>query len=416
MAKLAINGGTPVAPGGLKTTWPIYDDCERKALIDVLESGKWCSARFYYEHPLDSRVALFQQEFARWIGCTHAVAAANGTSAVMLALKAAGITTGDEVICPAATFIATATAVIMAGGVPVFVDIEPDTYQMDPALAEQAITPRTKALLPVHYGGYPADMDRIMDVARRHNLVVIEDAAEAHGTEWRGKKTGNLGHAGAFSFQMGKPLAAGEGGAVTTSDPEIARMAYSYLDLGRIEDGGKYEHYIAAGNNRMTEFQGAILLCALKRLDEQTNIRWQNGEYFAQELDRIGGIPALKRDPRITKRGYYFYFLRYQPEHWGGMPRSRFLQALAAEGIHAGTAHNQPLYQNPMFLTAKWDRGDGDTYRKAVDYSKVSCPVAERVFESEVVALGKDFLMERALVDQVLEAIGKIKANLSELV
>jgi len=419
MGKLAISGGAPVAPGGLKTQWPIIDDTDRQAVLEVLESGNWCSAGWYYEHPLDSKVALFEDRFAKWIGVKHCIAVTNGTAALTLALKAAGIEAGDEVIVPAVTFIASATAVVLANAIPIFADIIPETYQINPDHVECLITDRTRAIMPVHYGGYPADMDRIMEIARKHDLIVLEDCAEAHGSEWRGKRIGSIGDLGGFSHQMGKPLAAGEGGSITTNNDELAQNCYSYGDLGRIPGGGKYEHYIPAGNNRMTEFQGALLVTALARLDEQTEIRYRNGEYLAEELDRIGGIPALKRDPRVTKRGYYFYFLRYQPEEWGGVSRDRFVAALNAEGIHCGTAHNQPLYKNPLFRDMSFGRTGCPIlcphHGEKVDYSQVSCPEAERVYETEVVALSKDFLMDRANVDKLLEAIKKIKDNLDEL-
>ena len=211
--------------------------------------------------------------------------------------------------------------------------------------------------MPVHYGGYPADMDAVTAVATKHKLIVLEDCAEAHGSEWRGKRVGSLGDLGGFSHQMGKPLASGEGGSITTDNDQFADNAYSYGDLGRVRGGDQYEHYIPAGNDRMTRVPGGALLTALARLDAQTETRYQNGEYLAAELDKIGGIPALKRgDPRITKRGYYFYFMRYQPQAWGGVTRDRFVDALQAEGIHAGTAHNQPLYKNEVFEKMSFGR------------------------------------------------------------
>jgi dTDP-4-amino-4,6-dideoxygalactose transaminase len=419
VANLAINGGTPVVPGGLHGRWPIIDDTDRKAVLDVLESGRWCSAGFYYDDD-SSRVARFEKAWAQWVGAKYAVAVTNGTAALTLALRAAGIEAGDEVIVPAVTFIASATGVVLANAIPVFADIVPDTYQIDPDHAESLITAHTKAIMPVHYGGYPADMDRIMEIARKHHLIVVEDCAEAHGSEWRGKRVGSIGDLGSFSHQMGKPLAAGEGGSICTSNDEFARNCYSYGDLGRIPGGAKYDHYIPAGNNRMTEFQGALLIAALARLDEQTETRYQNGEYFAKELDKIGGIPALKRgDPRITKRGYYFYFLRYQPQAWNGVSRDRFVEALEAEGIGCGTAHNQPLYKNPVFEEMSFGRTGCPVqcphHGSPVSYADVKCPEAERVYDTEVVAMGKDFLMSRDSVDKVLAAITKIKQNVAEL-
>jgi dTDP-4-amino-4,6-dideoxygalactose transaminase len=258
-----------------------------------------------------------------------------------------------------------------------------------------------------------------MEIAEDHDLMVIEDCAEAHGSEWKGRKVGGIGHLGAFSFQMGKPLTCGEGGFVSTNDEELAKKCFSYHNIGRVKGRPFYEHHVPAWNMRMTEFQGAILLCQLKRLPEQTERRYVNGEYLARELEKIGGIRALKRDPRVTKRGYYFYLMRYNEEEFGGVSRDRFMEALRAEGIPAGTAHNQPLYKNPVFVEMRFGRTGCPVrcplYGKKIDYAGFSCPVAEHVYEKEIVALGKDFLLDRDQVDLVLEAIRKIKNNIDEL-
>ncbi len=411
MSKLAIKGGTPVAPGGLKIHWPIYGELEEKHLLETLHSGRWCSMGRG-----DSMVAKAEAQFAEFIGTKYATCVPTGTDALTLALKTLGIGAGDEVIVPAVTFIASASAVVLANAIPVFVDIEPETYQISPDAVEVAITGKTRAIEVVHYGGYPADMDRIMEIARRHNLFVVEDACEAHGSEWRGKKVGSIGNIGCFSFQMGKPLTCGEGGALTYSDDALAPSCYAQQQFGRTKDGHKYMHYILAGNHRMSEFCGAILLGQMARIREQTEARWANGEYLAQELEKIGGIRALKRDPRITKRGYYFYLLRYDAKQWKNVHRDRFMEALEAEGIGAHTAHNEPLYHLPAFQNLK--HGCPLTcseHGREIDYTQVHCPVADRVYESEIVSLGKDFLANRALVDQTLEAIQKIKNNVDEL-
>jgi len=396
-----------------KVKWPIFGDEERRALLEVLDSGKWW--RGAYKDQSKSKVGQFEAEFCKFLGVKYGVAVTNGTAAIELALKAAGVEAGDEVIVPAVTFIATATAVLAVNAVPIFVDIDPETYQIDPEKIEDAITEKTKAILPVHYGGYPADMDRIMEIAEEHDLMVVEDCAEAHGSEWKGKKVGGIGHLGTFSFQMGKPLTCGEGGFVSTNDEELAEKCFSYHNIGRIRGRPFYEHHVPAWNMRMTEFQGAILLCQLKRLSEQTEKRYINGEYMAKELEKIGGIHALKRDPRITKRGYYFYLMRYNEEEFGGVNRDRFLEALLAEDIPAGKAHNHPLYKNPVFMEMRFGRTGCPVrcplYGKTIDYSKFYCPVAEHVYEKEIVALGKDFLLEREQVDLVLEVIKKIKKS-----
>jgi dTDP-4-amino-4,6-dideoxygalactose transaminase len=415
MAKLAVKGGRPVAPGGLRTKWPIFDDTDKYAVLEVLTSGRWCATT----HGPETKNGQFEAAFSQYLGTKHGLLVDNGTNAIALALKAGGVEAGDEVIVPAVTFIATATAVIQVDGVPIFVDIDPDTYQIDPLSAEKAITDKTKAIIPVHYGGYPANMDAIMEIAQKHNLLVIEDCAEAHGSEWRGKKVGSIGHLGTFSFQQGKPLTCGEGGFVSTNDDELAAKCISYANFGRMPGRPVYEHHVAGYNMRMTEIQAALLLSQLRRLPKQTETRYVNGEYFASELEKIGGISALKRDPRVTKRGYYFYLIRYNASEFRGVSRDKFLQALQAEGIPAGTAHNQPLYQNPVFSEMYFGRTGHPIrcpmYGKPLDYTKVHCPVAERVYKNEIVALGKDFLMERESVDLVLEAIRKIKDNVDEL-
>ena len=415
MVELAINGGKPIAPGGLSARWPIFNETDIFAVLETLTSGRWCAL----SHGPETKNGQFEAAFSHYIGTKYGLLVDNGTDAIALALKAGGLEAGDEVIVPAVTFIATATAVIQVNAVPVFADINPETYQISPSSIRELITEKTKAVIPVHYGGYPADMDEIMEIAEEHNLLIVEDCAEAHGSEWRGKKVGSIGHLGTFSFQQGKPLTCGEGGFVTTNDEGLAAKCVSYANFGRMPGRPVYEHHVSGWNMRMTEIQAALLLSQLRKLPMQTEIRYVNGEYLASELEKIEGVSALKRDPRVTKRGYYFYFIRYDASKFKGVTRDRFLEALRAEGIRAGTAHNQPLYQNPVFFEMYFGRTGCPIrcplYGKPVDYTKVDCPVSERVYENEIVALGKDFLMEREKVNLVLEAIVKIKENVDEL-
>ena len=416
MPNLAIKGGSPVAAGGTSTKWPIFDKSDIFAVLETLTSGRWCALT----HGPETKNGQFEAAFAHYLGTEYGILVDNGTDAIALALRAGGVEAGDEVIVPAVTFVATATAVIQINGVPVFADIDPETYQINPSSIRELITEKTKAIIPVHYGGYPANMDEIMEIAEKHNLIVVEDAAEAHGSEWRGKKVGSIGHLGTFSFQQGKPLTCGEGGFVSTNDKKLATACVSYANFGRMARKPVYEHHWMGWNMRMTELQAALLLSQFRKLPRQTEIRYVNGEYLASELKKIDGVSALKRDSRVSKRGYYFYFIRYDSSKFKGVPRNRFLEALRAEGIPAGTAHNQPLYQNPVFLEMHFGRTGCPIrcplYGKPIDYSKVHCPVAERIYENEIVALGKDFLMKREKVDPVLEAIVKIKENIDELI
>ncbi|NIR53066.1 DegT/DnrJ/EryC1/StrS family aminotransferase [candidate division KSB1 bacterium] len=405
MAKLAINGGKPAVPKGIKRRWPIYDGAEKRALIEVLESGRWCSRL----NP-EGRVAEVEKEFAKLVGTKYCRAVSSGTTALELAIRACDIGFGDEIIVPAVTFLATATSVITSGAVPIFVDIDPESYQISPDAVEAAITERTRAILPVHYGGYPADMDRITEIANKHDLFVIEDSAEAHGTEWRGRKVGSIGNIACFSFQMGKPLTCGEGGAITYDEEALDVDTFSLTRTMKTPRGEK-TCYLPTGNWRMSEFAGAVLLVQLSRFKEQTEIRHQNGEYFARELEKIEGLSPLKRDPRITKQGYFFYLFKYDSAKWNGIHRNHFMEALRAEGVACGTAHNEPLYQNPIFRDIK------KSYLTVpdVDYASFHCPEAERIHENEVVAMLNHVLMERKSVDQILEAIHKLRDNIDEL-
>ncbi len=398
MATLAIHGGTP-AVSRLRTEWPVRGDLEREHVLDVLDSGSWCSLG----HD-GSKVTAAMEAFREWIGTKHATACTSGTSALELALRACGIQHRDEIIVPAVTFYASASAIVMAGGVPVFVDIDPDTYQISAEAAAAAVTDKTTGIMPVHYGGYPADMDAISALAGKRGLFVVEDCAEAHGSEWRGRKVGSLGSVGAFSFQMGKPLTAGEGGAITFDDDAYSISQYQYSRTRTTEDGTEESYHVACGNFRMSEFVGAILLSQMSRVREQTEARWVNGEYLAEELGKIDGVSALKRDPRITKRGYYFYFIRYDPSAWNGVGRDRFMEALQAEGVSCGTAHNDPVYEYAAFQDMPARQG-----------VQVDCPQAERVYQTEVVALGKDFLMYRENIDAVAGAIRKLRDNVDDI-
>ena len=405
MGRLAINGGSPEVPGGLSLgTWPVFGDEERQGLLEVLEGGNWCL-------PPEGKVVEFQRRFAAWIGTAYATACHTGTDALELAFRSCDLDPGDEVIVPAVTFLASASAVVLAGGVPVFVDIDPETYQISPEAIEAAITPRTVAIEPVHYSGYPADMDRVLDIARRHDLFVVEDCAEAHGTEWRGRRVGSLGDMGCFSFQMGKTLTCGEGGAVTYSDEALAMSCYACSRFGQRPGGGRYEHHQPAGNHRMSEFLGAILLPQLARLETQTAVRHRHGAELDAALAAIEGIQPLRFDSRITSRAYYFYLFRYCEAQWGGVPRDRFMAALRAEGVECGTAHNDPVYLYPAFQNIKRSLMHGNP----MDYRQVCCPEAERVYRSEVVAMGNRFMMDGDNVGRIVGAVAKLRRHLGEL-
>ena len=256
--------GSPAVLGGEKVrtrpfpTWPIFGAEEERRLLGVLRSGKWGKLHGH-------EVAEFEQRFAAMHGCKHGVGVVNGTVSLRIALLAGGIGAENEVIVPPYTFLATATAVIEANAIPVFADINLETFNLDPRSVEAAITPRTRAIIPVHVAGQAADMDAIMALARKHNLLVIEDAAHAHGASYKNHPAGSIGHAGSFSFQSSKNLTGGEGGLLVTSDDTFAEACRSIHNCGRMAGGLWYEHHVISGNYRLGEFQGAVLNAQLDR-------------------------------------------------------------------------------------------------------------------------------------------------------
>ena len=421
MAKLAINGGSPVVNEDHKigVTWPIFGEREEELLLEALRSGKWW--RGSHKDAATSKVGEFEDKFAEYQQAKYGIAVTNGTQALECALKAAGVEAGDEVIVPALTFVATATAVVLVNAVPIMADVDPETYDISPESIRNVITEKTRAIIPVHNGGYPADMTRIMEIAAEHDLKVIEDSAHAHGSEWAGKRVGALGHFGCFSFQMGKPLTCGEGGIVLTNDHELAEKAYSFHHIGRLSGRPFYEFHRIASNLRMTEFQAAVLLGQLERLDDQIEKREENAAYLAAGLREIEGVAPLKRDPRVTRWNFYYWNFKYLEEDFAGVPRAKFMEAVRAEGAPIGVgAHGAPIYTNPVFQRMDFGRTGCPIkcplYGKPIDYSKVHCPEAERIAEKEALSIGHTaFLGTREDMDLILAAIRKVRENADEL-
>src|SRR5215813_14851319 len=294
MGKLAIAGATPLRTKPF-TQWPQFDHRERDAILAVLESGNWGG------YPFPNEIASrFSRQFAAHQDSKHALCAANGTVTLEVALKSLGIAPGDEVIVPAYTFEATAAPVLRLGAIPVFVDVLPDTYCIDPAAASDAITSRTRAIIPVHLAMSMADMDSLTEVAQRHGLKLLEDGAHAHGAKWRGKGAGSIGDAGSFSMQSSKLMTSGEGGVITTNSDEIFELCESYVNCGRASQTDNYGHRILGFNYRMTEFQAAILLAQLERLPGQTELRAARATRLSEGLSTLPGICLIARDDRLT--------------------------------------------------------------------------------------------------------------------
>jgi dTDP-4-amino-4,6-dideoxygalactose transaminase len=411
MSVLALKGGKPLSKSGYAVKWPIVTAADVKAVTRVAASGNWWR---YSGHEVDN----FEKEFARYQDAKFALGVVNGTVAIEVALRACGIEAGDEVLVPSMTFIASASAVLLVQGIPVFADILEDTCQIDPADVERKITPRTRAILVVHYGGYPVNMDAILKIARKHDLWVVEDAAHAQGSAWRGRKVGAIGAIGTFSFQQSKSLTCGEGGAVVTNSRELYERAYAYHHIGRAAGAGKYEHTTVGPNYRITEFQGAILRTQLKKLQSQIELRMANHKMLSAGLKDIPGLLPLTSDKRVTQRGYYFYVLRFDEKKFGA-PRDRFVAAMAAEGAPIGIGYGKPVYHLPAFREMSFGlKGCPLTcghYKGKMDYSKVSCPVAEEVSYKRHLTIGNEILLSAANMRLIIAAAHKVYANRRDL-
>ena len=415
MAKLAINGGEKAINRSLGKRWPIWDEQEEKALMEVLHSGRWWGGGE------GSKVWEFEDAFAEYHNAKYGVSTSSGTQALINALKGANVDPGDEVLTPALTFFASATCILFIDAIPVFVDVDPKSFNIDPQAMESAITDRTKAAIIVHNGGYPADMDAIMEISRKHNLAIIEDCAHAHGSEWKGTPIGAIGQMGAFSLMAGKSVAGGEGGIVLTNHEELRQNMYAWMDMGRwTERTDKSIRLGITSNFRMPELTAAVLLTQMARFDEQIETRERNFTYLSEGMKDIDGIEPFDRDPRVTRWSIYYWNFKFNQAKFDGITRDKFLQAINAEGVPVGVgAHGAPVYKNPLFQSITGGNTwpiKYPTYDKPLDYTKVYCPEAERIYQTEALCISHPvFLGEREDMDLILEAIRKVRANTDEL-
>jgi dTDP-4-amino-4,6-dideoxygalactose transaminase len=345
MAELALIGGHKSKTKPFPA-WPYFDDAERKALLEVLDSRMW------WRTP-GTKTLEFEKAFAKFHGARHGLAVTNGTAALEVAMSAAGIVSGDEVIVPDYTFVATASAVLYAGAMPVMVDVLPDTHCIDVKLAEVAITPRSKAIIAVHMGGHPADLDALTELAKRKGIALIEDSSHAHATEWKGKRIGTFGVAGTFSFQASKLMTAGEGGMLVSNDDAFERQARSVHDCGRMPGEWFYSHFINGSNYRLSEWQGAVLAVQLSRLDAQTMRRHQNARLLDTLLVEIPGITPQKLDPRCSRNGHYAYIFHVDAKQFAGASMEKLIAAMNAEGI-PNQASYPPIHALDVFQNGEY--------------------------------------------------------------
>ncbi|MCL5671803.1 MAG: DegT/DnrJ/EryC1/StrS family aminotransferase, partial [Acidobacteria bacterium] len=360
-------------------------------------------------------VRELERAFAELHGVPHAVSCANGTVALEVALRALGIGRGDEVIVPPITFIASASAVLLCQGAPVFADIDPVTLNLSPRAAEAAITGRTRAIVVVHFGGQPAEMDALQELARRHNLAIVEDSAHAHGACWQGKPVGGWGDAGTFSFQSFKLMTAGEGGMIVTRSADVAELCWSYCNQGRRRDGGWFEHVRLGTNYRMTGFQAAVLNAQLRKLSRQTEVRNGNLAHLRERLREFPCLTLADDDPRASRHPRYLITLRYHQEHLSGLPRDRAIAALQAEGIPAKPTYPYPLYRNPLFRKESDLLARHQDWHAPQDYQNLSLREAERVCRDGIWLNHQVLLGNEKDVDDILMAVEKLQRHASSL-
>lgn len=396
MSALAALGGSPVrAVDRAWHPWPVHDKTELDLMTEVIESGKWS-----YEGPKEQE---FAATFAAYQDSAYGFCVSSGTVALEVALRAVGVGPGDEVIVPSLTWIATASATLAVGAAVVFVDVDPSTYQLDPAAVEHAITSRTRAIIPVHLYSRLADMDAINAVAARHDLVVVEDAAQAHGAVYRGRKTGSLGDVGCFSFQASKTLQCGEGGFVTTNDADVASRAYAVRNCGRAWHDGKTRQLIGR-NFRITEFQAAILLAQFGRLEEQMSRRERAAARLDAELGAIDGIAAMATIAGVDRQSYYTYLFRYDAAAFGGASVDAFRAALRAEGVPCDATYG------PVWATELWAPAAHDQWRIH------SGAVAEHANDEAVLFHQPQLLSADRDLDDIVAAVHKIRDHADELI
>ncbi len=408
MAELAIAGGRPVRTSPYPD-WPHGDDEDVAAVEDVVRGGRWGG----FPEP-GPKAEAFEETFAAYQGARHGVLMANGTVTMEVALKALGIGWGDEVIIPALTFAATVYAPIAAGAVPVIVDVTPDTWTIDPDLVEAAITPRTRAIMPVHLGHQMADMDRVMEIADTRGLAVVEDCAHAHGQRWNGIGAGCFGDFGSFSHQSSKIMTAGEGGSLLTNDDRLARLAHSIIDCGRPKDDAETEYTFGA-NYRLGELQAALLMVAMRRFPEQQAQRATLGAIFEGMAEDVPGVRVMPHDPRITRWSFYRYVVAIEPDAFAGRTHRVVCDALEAEGVGAWTGY-EPMSDYDLFQPSLSRLPVTVEHAGRLDPTTMSFPVAESAGLRESVYIDENvFRSDSAGVEQAVEALAKIQRHADEL-
>jgi perosamine synthetase len=409
--KLAILGGEPIRKNKAWPEWPYCDQKILDAVIKTTKSGIWCRI----QSP-SGTVPTFEKEFARMMGARFCVATGSGTQALHTCVEALGIDAGDEVITSPYTDPGTTASILSARALPVMADLDPESYQLDPADVERKITENTRAIMPVHMMGQPCHLDRILEIGRKHNLPVIEDACQAHLAEHRGRKLGAIGQLGCFSFQSSKTIAAGEGGAIIGDDEELMEKCYTVHNHGTSRRG---RTEVSGPKYRMNEFEAAVLLAQLASAQERFERRNANAAYLTSRLQGFPGLVPQKLYPGTNSGSFYLYTMSYRKEHFGGLDRGIFLKAVAAEGVSLSPYIERGLHREPwidhilktkvyqkMYSPARLRQ-----YREQMDY-----PNCDRVCQEMVMLWASGPLLgNRQDMDDVADAIFKVYENKDKL-
>ncbi len=408
MAELALSGGRKTKQKSFPV-WPQFDERERKAVDEVLERRVW------WRTP-GTKTLQFENDYAKFHGAKHGIAVTNGTAALEVTMSALRIGPGDEVILPDFTFVATASAVLYAGALPVMVDVSQETYCIDVRLAAAAITGRTKAIIAVHMGGHPADLDALVALTKQKGIALVEDSAHAHATEWKGRRIGTHGAAGTFSFQSSKLMTAGEGGIIITSDDAFEKQARSVHDCGRMPGEWFYSHYINGSNYRLSEWQGAILGAQLTRLDEQTRHRHQNARLLDKLFSQIPGITPQTLDPRCTRNGHYAYIFHVNTKEFAGASVERLIEAMNAEGI-PNQASYPPVHALDVFQNGEYrKRLCGSQAKESHAFLQARYPQTHRAAYETIWIPQPALLGDEEDMHEIAAAWQKIKKFAKELV
>ena len=382
MLKLAIHGGEPVRTKPFPK-WPRPTPELMDSLIGTVENENWGVG--------SEVISRFEENFAGFQDSKYCISTSSGTTALWVALKAANVKSGDEVIIPPYTFIATASAVLMANAVPVFVDIDPDTFNIDSSKIEEAISSKTKVIMPVHISGNPADMKNIIELAKKYDIKVIEDAAQAHGAEWNNTKVGSLGLGGIFSFQTSKNMSAGEGGAIVSNDKDFIDRCFSYHNCGRTTDGHFYDHHLLGGNFRLNAIAASMLIPQIKSISNDMDLRDKNRA-------------ILDSYQLTTRQSNHLYLLRYNPQLFNGVSREKFFSAMQAEGVYTYAGY-KPIYREELFV----NNSDEYPWLRDYDYNNLNLKNTEKIADHESVWLKQNYLLgNNKDINDIINAFEKV--------